>query len=217
MSLVRVAPRHLGWDTGRGVVASVRVERLGEEVEIVGLEYDDVAGLRDLLDALLGVTTGAHTVHGTDPVLVDCGFEPDGGRFVRGVEVETAATASVTLAQLEDAVRASWAADTSEGPDEWSPENPAWGQCAVTSLVLRDYLGGDLVVAGVVRDGRRVDRHVWLRLPSGLDVDLTAGQFGGGEEYEPPAPLEETLVPGTDERYALLAARVGERVSAARR
>ncbi len=35
-----------------------------------------------------------------------------------------------------------WSADTSADPDGWSPENPAWGQCAVTALVVQDRFGG---------------------------------------------------------------------------
>jgi hypothetical protein len=99
----------------------------------------------------------------------------------------------------------------------WSEDNPAWGNCVVTALVVRDYLGGELVIAGVVRDGVRVDRHVWNRLPSGLDVDLSRDQFRDGERYEAPQLLTESMKAGTDERYRVLAERVRDRLSLPRR
>jgi hypothetical protein len=83
----------------------------------------------------------------------------------------------------------------------------------VTALVVRDYLGGELVIAGVVREGIRVDRHAWNVLPSGLAVDLSRDQFRNGERFEAPEPLTETAVPGTQERYELLAARVRDKLS----
>ena len=41
------------------------------------------------------------------------------------------ATAALTLADLEAAVRASWSRDTSADADEWTPENPARGDSAM--------------------------------------------------------------------------------------
>ena len=52
------------------------------------------------------------------------------------------------ISELEKAVKQAWGKETSSDPDNWSIENPAWGQCAVTSLVINDYLGGKLVWAG---------------------------------------------------------------------
>jgi hypothetical protein len=127
-------------------------------------------------------------------------------------EPDADASRAVTLAELEQAIRASWTREISEEPDKWSEENPAYGCCAVTSMVVRDYLGGELVIAGVVKDGVRVDRHVWNVLPSGLAVDLSRDQFRNGEQYEAPQPLHEFTVEGTQERYELLAARVRERL-----
>jgi hypothetical protein len=44
-----------------------------------------------------------------------------------------------TLAELEQAIRASWSLDTSDDPDEWSPENAARGH--VPSERVRTRLG----------------------------------------------------------------------------
>jgi hypothetical protein len=51
--------------------------------------------------------------------------------------------------ELELALRAAWSRETSEDPDEWSPANPSRGQCAVTALVIRELLGGEILIATV--------------------------------------------------------------------
>ena len=93
-------------------------------------------------------------------------------------------------------------------PAPWTPENPSMGQCAVTSLAVRDYLGGDVRLAWVLRDGEQVDMHCWNELADGTFLDFTADQFG--YEYELGEPLD--LQPIVDEtgvdRHALLAGRI---------
>jgi hypothetical protein len=74
--------------------------------------------------------------------------------------------------QLFKAIKASWTRDTSYEPDRWSDDNPAWGQCAVTALVLQDYLGGEL---RRVADNAKTT-HFWV-VVDGEDVDLTLMQF----------------------------------------
>lgn len=90
---------------------------------------------------------------------------------------------SRTLAELEHAIRRSWGADTCAPEDRpnWTPGNPARGQCGVTALVVNDLLGGDLVRGEVHVDGQRVDFHWWNRFGDGVDVDLTREQFTAGE------------------------------------
>ena len=93
-----------------------------------------------------------------------------------------------TLAELERAIRESWSLDTSDDPDEWSPENPARGQCDITSLVIHDLLGGELLAADVYLDDERVESHMWNRLASGVEIDLTRGQFKRGQIVGDPTP-----------------------------
>jgi hypothetical protein len=210
MSLVELGHRHLGWQTNDGVVASVRLDREGDEITIASIEYDDPASAQELVSAVVDVLTAPRLVGGDD-VLEQCGFERDGQRWVRELTVEAAPdelTCAVTLSQLEDAVRASWTAETSDRSESWTSENPAYQQCDVTARVVRDYLGGEIVVAGVVLDGQRVDRHAWNRLPSGLAVDLTREQFRDGERLEAPAVDDVVRIDRNSERYELLAARV---------
>ena len=124
-----------------------------------------------------------------------------------------------TLAELEQAIRASWSLDTSDDPDEWSPENAARGQCDITSLVIHDLLGGELLAAGVYLDDTRVESHMWNRLPSGLEIDLTRDQFKGGEVLGEPAPRPRPAEFGPDhpryhryEKYLVLSERVRTRL-----
>lgn len=99
---------------------------------------------------------------------------------------------TLTLADIESAIRASWARDTCDDVDveDWSPDNPARGQCGVTALVLHDLLGGQIADAEV-RDGERVQgRHSWLRTSGGVDVDLTREQFSATETVGVPQLYE---------------------------
>jgi hypothetical protein len=126
---------------------------------------------------------------------------------------------AITLAELQQAVRAAWCRETSDDPDEWSFENPSRGQCGVTALVLRDYLGGELLIAPVLpADGSQPrERHCWNRLGSGLHIDLTREQFRNGETLGEAAVQEPLVKTRGKDRYELLAARVRERLHPAPR
>jgi hypothetical protein len=210
MTLVELGLRHVGWQRDTRVVASVKLDREGDAVAIASIEYDDAASARELVNAVVDVVTTPRLV-GHDEVLGDCGFVSDGRRWVRELTVEAAPdelTRAVTLSQLEDAIRASWSAETSDRPESWTSDNPAYQQCEVTARVVRDYLGGEILVAGVVLDGQRVDRHAWNQLASGLVLDLTREQFRDGERLEEPAVDDVVRIDRSSERYELLAARV---------
>ena len=90
----------------------------------------------------------------------------------------------LTLADVGPAVRAAWCLQTCDDADvaDWSPANPARGQCGATALTVHDLLGGELLVAEVRHpDGSRQGYHHWNRLPGGVEVDLTSEQFAPGE------------------------------------
>jgi hypothetical protein len=119
-----------------------------------------------------------------------------------------------TLTGLDQALRASWAADTCS-PDDiereaWHPDNPAWGHCDITALVVHDLFGGDLLVAEVHHSGERAGYHWWNRLPSGLELDLTREQFRAGQTVGDPCPVHRPPgpLPRRHSEYALLRARV---------
>jgi hypothetical protein len=117
-----------------------------------------------------------------------------------------------TLDDVEAAVRASWARDTCDDEDvaDWSPRNPARGQCGATTLVLHDLFGGDIADAEV-RDGDRLQgHHSWLRTSGGVDIDLTRQQFtmseivGAPKIYARPRRRPRRCI----EQYELLRRRV---------
>jgi len=93
---------------------------------------------------------------------------------------------------IVDAIEQSWSKDTSAVPDEWNADNPSRGQCDVSSFVLWELAGGNLVLAEVFIDGERSEHHYWNRLDSG-DIDLTRGQFTNGEEIR-----EKMVLPNDD-------------------
>lgn len=91
-----------------------------------------------------------------------------------------------SLTTIERAIRDAWSLDTAEEDDGWTPDNPSRGQCDVTALVVQDLLGGDILGADVFLDGERIEGHMWNRLVSGVDVDLTRDQFKRGETVGEP-------------------------------
>jgi hypothetical protein len=98
----------------------------------------------------------------------------------------------LTLQALEAAIRQSWTLETCDPTDReiWTAGNPARGQCAVTSLVVHDMLGGELLESEVhLPDGTRQGFHYWNRLP-GFDLDLTREQFSEDEVVQAPQVVQ---------------------------
>ncbi len=126
-----------------------------------------------------------------------------------------------TLSEIEAAIRASWTLDTADETNDWTPDNPSCGQCDVTSLVVHDMFGGELLAAEVTRGGERVEMHMWNRLPGGGELDLTREQFRRGEAIGAPFVVQRTAdIARPDHHryhryaaYLVLAARVEERLS----
>jgi len=97
--------------------------------------------------------------------------------------------ASITWKDIEAAVRTAWARDTCDPVDagDWSAANPARGQCGTTALTIHDLLGGELLIAEVLRtDGSRQGVHYWNLLPDGTEIDLTREQFASNEVVQEP-------------------------------
>lgn len=210
----------IGWRRDDRLVACAGVERTSDdELTIQALGARAEPDARALLDAIAGVATGSRLVVDVDDRSAELyrrsGFVlEDAEDRVRGVRLlaEPAARAesvrAATLQETEAAIRAAWGRETSDDPDEWSEENRARGQCAVTALLVRELLGGEILVANVLREGRRVERHAWNRLASGLMLDLTREQFVKGERFGTPHAEEPVLTHRNPERYAALRARV---------
>jgi hypothetical protein len=84
---------------------------------------------------------------------------------------------TLSLSDLIEALQKSWSATTSYESDEhWSSENPARGQCVVSSLVVQDYFGGNIVRYAVTGDG--IDEtHYFNVLENGTVIDTTRSQY----------------------------------------
>ncbi|GIF49203.1 hypothetical protein DFJ67_7851 [Asanoa ferruginea] len=124
----------------------------------------------------------------------------------------------LTLSDIERAVRASWAADTCS-PDDvaraaWTPDNPAWGHCDITALLVSDVFGGDLMLGEVHLDGIQHGYHWWNRLAGGIEIDLTRSQFRLGQVISGARPVPRPV--GRPKRryaeYELLRQRVDARL-----
>lgn len=81
-----------------------------------------------------------------------------------------------TLPELSEALQASWGADTAYSPKEWNKENKARGQCVISSLVVQDYLGGDLI-RYEINEGQLHETHYMNQLSDGTVIDTTASQY----------------------------------------
>jgi hypothetical protein len=100
-----------------------------------------------------------------------------------------------------------WSKETSADPKHWTPENPALGHCAVSSLIIQDLLGGELLrtkINGI--------SHYCNRLPNGQRVDVTREQFPeitSEEEYVVRSRDYVLSFSDTVARYDLLKQRLG--------
>jgi hypothetical protein len=105
--------------------------------------------------------------------------------------------ANVDRPDLEAAIRAAWALDTCDPVDagDWSQANPSRGQCGSTALTIHDLLGGELLIAEVLRtDGSRQGVHYWNLLPDGTELDLTSEQFASDEVVQAPRIVRRPAV-----------------------
>jgi len=90
----------------------------------------------------------------------------------------------VDIEKIKELLLASWSAETAVG--EWSQDNPSLGQCAVTALVVQDFLGGELLRCKTTDGGS----HYWNRLPDATEIDLTESQF----DYIDSKPLKNDVL-----------------------
>lgn len=113
----------------------------------------------------------------------------------------------MTIEDLQRRLEAAWSLDTTQTPERFDAEHPAAGQCCVSSLVVRDVLGG-VILRGVTNRGTI---HYWNELPSGAWYDSTRAQFDDEEVVVSVQRDYDTALywfPDTIERYRRLISRV---------
>lgn len=81
-----------------------------------------------------------------------------------------------TLQDVAHALALAWNRDTAYDPNDWSDGNKARGHCIVSSLVMQDYFGGELLPY-VINEGSLKETHYVNKLDNGVIVDVTASQY----------------------------------------
>ena len=69
-----------------------------------------------------------------------------------------------------------WSAEISYEPHKWTKENPSFGQCVPTVLLLQDYLDGEIDRADVLLKNKSVEQHYW-NIIKGTKIDVTIFQY----------------------------------------
>jgi len=83
-------------------------------------------------------------------------------------------------------------------------DNPARGQCAVTSLVVQDVFGGQILKT------RLQQLPHFYNLIDGCRFDFTSRQFADSIDYEDlPSDREEAMSDTDPEQYRALRGRLG--------
>ncbi|MEM7642657.1 MAG: hypothetical protein AAF366_09020 [Pseudomonadota bacterium] len=96
---------------------------------------------------------------------------------------QTATRLPFDEARVRAALATAWSRETAV---QWSPENPANGQCNVTAAVVADLFGLEIL--------RTELGDVWhyYNRADGRRVDLTDSQFTApGARFDPPAPYDD--------------------------
>lgn len=101
-------------------------------------------------------------------------------------------------------LRECWSRETSS---VWSLENPARGQCSVTSLVIQDRFGGEILKTRVG------EQWHFYNLVGGVRRDFTADRFPAPVTYDDlSASREEALADTSAQQYASLSVRFSARI-----
>jgi len=104
-------------------------------------------------------------------------------------------------------IQRAWSRETSYWPDRWRQDLPSIGQCAVTALLVKDLMGGDIWRCYAQNGG---ETHFFNRV-AGVDLDLTRDQFDSAETFRRDVPVNLHIYldrdPDLRARYELLKAR----------
>jgi hypothetical protein len=101
---------------------------------------------------------------------------------------------------LFEKLKAAWSKESS---GSWSAENPVKGQCSVTSLVVQDIFGGD-----ILKTKTRGGTHFYNSI-DGVRWDLTISQFDYPIPFEDrQSSREEAMADTSPEQYEALKSRL---------
>jgi hypothetical protein len=121
----------------------------------------------------------------------------------QGIKMTTASRTFATPLDLYRAISQVWSGETSSPTDAWSQSNPAQNHCSITSLVVQDHFGGEILTtktSGGTHFYNLVDGKKW---------DLTVSQFAEPVPYDDtPSSRDAALADTTEKKYELLTSRL---------
>jgi hypothetical protein len=110
-------------------------------------------------------------------------------------------SAFTTPDALFERLKIAWSKESS---DSWSAENPAKGQCSVTSLVVHDLFGGD-----ILKTKTRGGTHFYNSI-NGVRWDLTISQFDYPIPFEDrSSSRDEAMADTSQDKYDALRSKLG--------
>ena len=102
----------------------------------------------------------------------------------------------ISIEEIKDALHKSWSLQSSS---KWSINNPAKGQCGVTTLVVHDILGGE------IKKTKLCDGWHFYNFLNGNRVDFTASQFRDDITYmDIPSNRNEAYEDTNEHQYLYL-------------
>lgn len=108
---------------------------------------------------------------------------------------------AIDIDSFAERLRSAWALETSS---LWLPENPARGQCGVTTLVAHDLFGGEILKT-VLQEGP----HFYNKI-GGHRFDFTSAQFEKLIDYQDlPSDREEAMSATNSRQYHSLRKALG--------
>lgn len=100
--------------------------------------------------------------------------------------------------------------DTSSAPTNWTEDIPAYGHCAVVSVLAQDKFGGIILKKSYTKDNVEYS-HYLNKLPNENEIDFTIDQFNGNVPnfYKTEERTKERILSKSDtlRRYNLLVSR----------
>ncbi|SAL47742.1 hypothetical protein AWB69_04805 [Caballeronia udeis] len=120
-------------------------------------------------------------------------------------QITPVSTTFATPLDLYRAISRVWSGDTSSPTNAWSQSNPAQNHCSITSLVVHDHFGGEILST------RTSGGTHFYNLVDGKKWDLTVSQFAEPVPYDDtPSTREAALADTSQDKYTLLTSRLKE-------
>lgn len=122
-------------------------------------------------------------------------------------KIASSSTLFATPLDLYRSISRVWSGDTSSPSDAWSQSNPARNHCSITSLVVQDHFGGEILstrTSGGTHFYNQIDGKKW---------DLTVSQFAEPVPYDDTLSSRDAALADTSQqKYELLTARLKQSI-----